>query len=114
MKLKDNSFDCVVCTFVLCSVPEPVIALKEMRRVVKKNGKILMLEHMLSNHWPIALFEHLHNPITRFLFGFNVNRKTVDNVKRAGLIVKKVDNLAFFDVFRRIEAVKLNSGRNEK
>jgi len=90
----------------LCSVPDPVKALKEMKRVCKKNGKIIMIEHMLSKHKLIAFFEHLHNPITRFLFGFNVNRKTDENVKKAGLKIKKIQNMAFFDVFRKIEAKK--------
>ncbi len=106
LKFKDNSFDYVICTFVLCSVPDPVKALKEMKRVCKKNGKIIMIEHMLSKHKLIAFFEHLHNPITRFLFGFNVNRKTDENVKKAGLKIKKIQNMAFFDVFRKIEAKK--------
>lgn len=103
LKFKDRSFDYVVCTFVLCSVPEPVGALKEMKRVCKKRGKIIMLEHVLSDNWFIALFQHIHNPLTRILFGFNVNRKTVENIKKAGLEIKKEENLAFFDVFRKIE-----------
>ncbi|MEK6873954.1 MAG: methyltransferase domain-containing protein [Nanoarchaeota archaeon] len=106
LKFKDNSFDYVICTFVLCSVPDPVKALKEMKRVCKKDGKILMIEHMLSKNKLIAFFEHLHNPITRTLFGFNVNRKTDENVVKAGLKIIRIKNLAFFDVFRRIEAGK--------
>lgn len=103
LEFKDNSFDYVVCTFVLCSVPDQVKVLKEMKRVCKKNGKILMIEHMLSDYKIIAFFEHLHNPITRTFFGFNVNRKTIENIKKAGLMPQKVTNLAFFDVFRKIE-----------
>lgn len=105
LNFKDNSFDYVVCTFVLCSVPDPVKVLREMKRVCKKNGKILMIEHMLSNHMIIAFFEHLHNPITRTLFGFNVNRKTIDNIKKAGLKPDRVTNMAMFDVFRKIEII---------
>lgn len=103
LKFKDNSFDYIVCTFVLCSVPDPIKVLKEMKRVCKKNGKILMLEHMLSNYKIIAFLEHLHNPITRILFGFNINRKTMENIKIAGLRPYRVTNLAFFDVFKKIE-----------
>lgn len=106
LKFKNNSFDYVLCTFVLCSVPDPVKTLREMKRVCKKNGKIIMIEHMLSKNKLIAFFEHLHNPITKTLFGFNVNRKTNENVVKAGLKIKKINNLAFFDVFRRIEAGK--------
>ncbi len=103
LEFKDKSFDYIVCTFVLCSVPDPIKVLKEMKRVCKNNGQILMLEHMLSEYKLIAFFEHLHNPITRTLFGFNMNRKTIDNIKKAGLNPDKITNLAFFDVFRKIE-----------
>ncbi len=106
LKFKDNSFDYVICTFVLCSIPDPIKALEEMKRVVKPNGKILMIEHMLSKNKLIAFYENIHNPITRFLFGFNVNRKTDENVIKAGLKIIKMKNMAFFDVFRKIEAGK--------
>ncbi len=105
LKFNDESFDYVVCTFVLCSVPYPVKVLKEMKRVVKKNGKILMLEHTKSRHFLIKILQHIHNPLTRFLFGFNVNRDTLENIKKAGLDYK-YKNLAFFDVFKKIEARK--------
>lgn len=111
LEFKDNSFDYAVCTFVLCSVPDPVIALNEMKRVVKKNGKILMIEHVLSDYKIIAFFEHLHNPITRSLFGFNVNRNTIENIKKAGLKPCRVSNMAFFDVFKKI-IINKNGNKN--
>ncbi len=43
---QDNaSFDSVVCTYTLCTIPDPVAALKEMRRVLKPGGKLLFCEH---------------------------------------------------------------------
>ena len=106
LPFKDDFFDYVIMTFVLCSVPDQEKMLQEIKRVVKKRGKIILIEHMLSKNKLIALFEHLHNPITRFLFGFNVNRKTVDSIKRCGLKIKKEKNLAFFDVFKELEVTK--------
>ncbi len=105
LKFKDDSFDYAVCTFVLCSVPDTIKVLKEMKRVVKKNGKILMLEHVLSRYFLIRIFQHLHNPITKTIFGFNVNRDTIRNIKNAGLKIKEEKNLAFFDVFKKIEII---------
>ena len=54
----DKCFDTVVDTFGLCSYDDPVAVLKEMRRVCKKDGKILLLEHGRSKTW---------NFITRYL-----------------------------------------------
>jgi demethylmenaquinone methyltransferase/2-methoxy-6-polyprenyl-1,4-benzoquinol methylase len=108
LKFKDDSFDFVVCTFVLCSVPNPVKVLKEMKRTCKKDGKILMLEHVLSNYLLIKLFQYVHNPITRTFFGFNVNRDTVGNIKNAGLKINKEVDMAFFDVFKKIEIINEN------
>ncbi len=106
MEFKDNKFDYVLCTFVLCSVPNPIKVLEEMKRVVKPSGKVLMIEHMLSEHLLLAIFEHIHNPLTKFLLGVNIDRKTIENIKKSGLKISREDNLMLFDVFKRIEAVK--------
>ncbi len=61
MEFPDNTFDYVITTFVLCSVPDPVKALKEMRRVLKPSGELIALEHMRSSNRLIAWFEDLIN-----------------------------------------------------
>ena len=106
LPFEDNSFDYIVCTFVLCSVSDQVKILKEMKRVLKKKGKILFLEHMLSRNKFIAFLEHLHNPITKFLFGFNINRKTIENIKKSGSKIVKDKNIAVKDVFKELEVTK--------
>ncbi|HET8686114.1 MAG TPA: class I SAM-dependent methyltransferase, partial [Methanosarcina sp.] len=62
LEFPDHSFDYVVTTFVLCSVPDPVKALKEVRRVLKPSGELVALEHMRSRNPLIALIEYLINP----------------------------------------------------
>ncbi len=106
LEFKDNTFDYVVGTFVLCSIPNPVKAVMEMRRVVKPKGRIFLIEHVLSRYKLIALWEQVHNPLTRTLFGFNVNRDTRRNIEKAGLHILNDEELAFFDVFRRFTCSK--------
>lgn len=102
----DNHFDYVITTFVLCSIPDPVKGLREMKRVLKADGYLISLEHVLSTNLIIALFEHLHNPITRYLFGFNVNRNTLANIEKAGFVIDEDTHLKFGDVFRKFKAKK--------
>ncbi|PIN88001.1 methyltransferase type 11 [Candidatus Woesearchaeota archaeon CG10_big_fil_rev_8_21_14_0_10_32_24] len=106
LPFKDNTFDYVVMTFVLCSVPNQHKMLYEMKRVVKKEGKIVLLEHMLSKNKIIAFFEHLHNPITKALVGVNINRKTIDSIRECGLKINKEKNIALKDVFKELEVQK--------
>ena len=106
LSFQDNSFDWVVCTFLLCSVPNPEKAIKEMKRVVKKRGKIIFLEHVRSRNKLILLWQKIHNPITRFLLGFNVDRDTIKTIKKSGLKIKSEKNLALIDVFKKLEVSK--------
>ncbi|PIN87000.1 SAM-dependent methyltransferase [Candidatus Woesearchaeota archaeon CG10_big_fil_rev_8_21_14_0_10_44_13] len=106
LEFKDNSFDYVVTTCVFCSVPNPIKGLKEIRRVLKPTGKLIMIEHVLSKNPVIALIEHVHNPITKFFMGVNVNRNTKQNIIKSGLRVVEDRNLALLDVFKLVIARK--------
>ena len=106
LPFKNNSFDQIICTFVLCSVSDPVKILKEMKRVLNKKGKILFLEHMLSKNKIIAFLEHIHNPIMKYLFGYNINRNTIKNIKKSDLKIVKEKDIAMKDVYKELEVTK--------
>ena len=108
LDFSDNSFDYVVTSCVFCSVPNPIKGLKEIRRVLKPKGKLIMIEHVLSKNPVIALIEHVHNPITKFLMGVNINRNTKQNIIKSGMNIVEDRNLALFDVFRLFIAKKLS------
>ena len=90
----DHSFDYVVATFVFCSVPDPVLGLSELRRVCKPTGRVLLLEHMRPDSPGLGRLFDLLNPLAVRLTGANINRRTVENVRRAGLMIESVENLA--------------------
>ncbi len=103
LQYDDQSFDTIVATFVFCSVPDPMRGLQEIKRVCRKGGKIILLEHVRpgSRLWG-TVFDFL-NPITVRLMGVNINRNTVENMERAGLNILEEKNL-FRDVVKLIVA----------
>ncbi|CAL1265621.1 unnamed protein product [Larinioides sclopetarius] len=85
-ELDNDSFDVVVCTYVLCSATNVRSVLKEVKRVLKPGGKFLFSEHIIyhSSTWNATL-QRLVNPLWKIYFhGCNLNRKTDEEIKKAG------------------------------
>lgn len=108
LDFSNDRFDSVVASFVFCSVPDPVRGFKELKRVTKPEGKIHLLEHLRpEGFWRGKLFD-LINPVTVRLFGFNINRRTLDNIRKADLEIENVKDLDRNGIFKLITAVKSN------
>ncbi|MGR8981007.1 MAG: class I SAM-dependent methyltransferase [Gammaproteobacteria bacterium] len=101
----NNSFDAVVGSFVFCSVPSPMKGLKELYRVCKPGGQVLLLEHVLSSRPLIAGVMNALNPLVVRLVGANINRNTVKNVKACNFSSVLVDERSS-DIIKLIEARK--------
>lgn len=101
----DNSFDTVVATFVFCSVPAPRAGLRELYRVCKPGGQVILLEHMLSSKpWLAKLMQAL-NPLILAALGANINRQTLKNVQACGFNQVLVDSRSG-DIIKLIQAIK--------
>lgn len=84
----DDSFDTIVGTLVLCTIPDPEKALNEMRRVCKPNGKILLFEHVLVRQPIIAGLQNWMTPLWKQVCdGCHLNRDTLSTIKKAGITV---------------------------
>ncbi len=90
MEFTDNTFDSVVGTFIFCTVPDPIRGLAEVKRVLRPGGKLVLLEHVISDNHVLAWIMNLLNPIVLRVGGGNINRHTVDNVAKSGLVIEKV------------------------
>jgi len=106
IRFPDESFDAIVATFVFCSVPDPVLGLFNMRRMLKSNGRILLLEHMRAEDKSMGLVMDILNPMVVRMMGANINRRTVENVQKSGLVIETLETLSWKGIFKLIVARK--------
>ena len=92
LAFKDGTFDSVLCTLSLCTVPNPIQVLNEMKRVCKSGGKILLLEHVRSHNQILGKIQDLLTPLIVRKIGCHLNRDTVGNIKKAGLNIDYLEN----------------------
>jgi ubiquinone/menaquinone biosynthesis C-methylase UbiE len=107
LEFPDSSFDTIATAFTFCSVPKPVIGLRELRRVLKPDGRLIMIEHVRSAIGPLGIFMDFMTPLTSRI-GPSLNRDTVGNVQKAGFRLRRVENV-YLDVVKIIEAVPDNA-----
>ncbi|HRC42896.1 MAG TPA: class I SAM-dependent methyltransferase [Nitrospira sp.] len=88
----DASFDYAVSTFTLCTIPDPARALRDIRRVLKPDGRFLFLEHGRGDDPLIAWWQDRLNPLQHLLAcGCNLNRRIDRLVLEAGLRLEQLD-----------------------
>ena len=90
LPFQDGAFDAAFATLVLCSVKSPAAVFKELRRVVRPGGTVLLLEHVRPNGLLGPVFDLL-NLLTVPLFDDHFNRRTADEARDADLNVLKVE-----------------------
>jgi phosphatidylethanolamine/phosphatidyl-N-methylethanolamine N-methyltransferase len=103
LQFPDGSFDTAIATFVFCSVPDPVLGLTELQRVLAPGGQVLLLEHVLSRKAVVRPFMRLLNPLVVRVVGANIDRETVANVRRAGFENVRAED-RWLDIIKLIEA----------
>jgi ubiquinone/menaquinone biosynthesis C-methylase UbiE len=104
MPFRERCFDTVVSSLSTCTFPNPSRALREMVRVTKLSGKILLLEHGRSDHQWLGRFQDRHADKIANLFGCHWNREPLEIAQATGLkIISARRN--FFGIFHRIAAV---------
>ncbi len=92
LAFRDGVFDAVVTSFVFCTVPDPVRGLREIRRVLRGAGQMILLEHIRPEGYLGRLFDLL-DPVVSRLMGPHINRRTLDHIHEAGLIVVEERNV---------------------
>jgi ubiquinone/menaquinone biosynthesis C-methylase UbiE len=92
--LEDDSIDTALLTYTLCTIPDPLAALLEIRRVLKKGGKLVFCEHGMAPENNVKKMQNFINsfwPI--FVGGCNLNRDIPSLLKDAGFLVDNLETM---------------------
>jgi ubiquinone/menaquinone biosynthesis C-methylase UbiE len=92
LPFEENSFDAVVATLVFCTIPDPVRALQEVRRVLKPDGGFHLLEHVKLKRQPIAWIQEKATPVWKYLAGgCHLDRNTLAMLQGVGFEVERIN-----------------------
>lgn len=103
LAFRDESFDCVVVSEALCTIPRPEVALAEMFRVCRSTGTAVFLEHVRSGNPLLHLVQRAVSPLPERQIGCHWTRDTVTTIRDAGFDITS-DRSRLFDVFHLVVA----------
>ena len=90
----DNDlFDTVIATYSLCNIPDPNLAVSEMKRVLKPGGTLILVDHIRSSVKPIFWFQKVIESVTRRLEGENMTRRPLEHVKANGFVIQERERM---------------------
>lgn len=106
LKFPDGSFDTVVTSCTMCSVPDPVRTFREFYRLLRPSGGLLMFEHVRSRNPILGLALDWMTLWTR-LSGTEMNRDTLANARAAGFEITHIESV-YLDIILAVHAAKPN------
>lgn len=91
LPLEESSMDTVLSTWTLCTISDVPSALREMRRVLKPDGRFIFVEHGHSQDAGVVVWQNRLNPVwKRIGGGCNLNRKIVELIEGAGFRITEL------------------------
>jgi ubiquinone/menaquinone biosynthesis C-methylase UbiE len=103
LAFRDASFDTVAVSMALCTVPDPAVALRELARVCRSDGRVVLLEHVISPIWPLAWLQRRLTPLQVRAIGCHFDRDTVGLLRREDFLVES-ERSRLFGIFRLVVA----------
>jgi ubiquinone/menaquinone biosynthesis C-methylase UbiE/predicted ester cyclase len=86
----DESFDTVVCTYGLCTIPDDAAAVREAKRVLRPGGRILLAEHVRSPNPVVRTIQRALDPLAHRFGGDHLLREPLDHLAAEGFEVEEV------------------------
>jgi ubiquinone/menaquinone biosynthesis C-methylase UbiE len=89
---EDGTFDAIVTTWTLCSIPDVLSALREMQRLLRRDGRLLFVEHGLARDRAVARWQNRLTPCWKCVAGgCHLNRKIDDLIVAAGFRIEHLE-----------------------
>jgi ubiquinone/menaquinone biosynthesis C-methylase UbiE len=105
LEFADGTFDTVVFTLALCSIPDDRAAISEAHRVLRPGGQLLLMEHVASPNWPVRLVQRLVNGIAVRTVGDHLVRDPLVHARALGFKIERVERLKW-GIVERVAARK--------
>jgi len=105
LSFDNDAFDTVLTTLSLCTIIEPEASLAEMKRVLKPDGILLLIEHVVSANTTLHKIQDILTPCFRKWLGCNLNRDTVGLIEKAGFKIDRIES-RLWGIFKIIQASK--------
>lgn len=108
LDLDDDAVDSALVTFSLCTIPDPVAALREVRRVLRPGGTVHFAEHGLAPDADVQVWQRRIEPIQKRLAGgCHLTREPVVMLETAGFAITEVEQFYMEDGPRAMGALSL-------
>jgi ubiquinone/menaquinone biosynthesis C-methylase UbiE len=105
LEFADESFDTVICTYSLCTIPDDRAAVREARRVLRPGGKFVLAEHVRSPVGIVRSIERLIEPLAVRFGGDHLMREPLEHLEAEGFTIEAVER-SKLGIVELITAVK--------
>jgi ubiquinone/menaquinone biosynthesis C-methylase UbiE len=102
----DESFDTVVCTYSLCNIPDVDRAIAEMKRVLRPDGRLILVDHISSHSRTIFWIQKVIEFFSVRFEGDHMTRRPREQIERQGFAIAETDRLALGGIVERLVAMK--------